>query len=137
MDEVKTDGHRSLGGGVIGFGLLAWQPGNAVAFFLQLGEQHLLMAEAIRKQLLIQLTHRWFAVFKQLASFQLLPPSPDHWADREQRQLAWSDQAVGHSVFDALPTSRFVEAWGSPNRGILEVLTAIKLLLRCSFHSSC
>ena len=56
MDEVKTDGHRSLGGGVIGFGLLAWQPGNAVAFFLQLGEQHLLVAQGIGEQLLIQLT---------------------------------------------------------------------------------
>ena len=56
------------------------------------------MAEAIGKQLLIQLTHRWFAVFKQLARFQLLPPRPDHWADAEQRQLARCDQAGVHGV---------------------------------------
>ena len=65
-------------------------------FPLQLGEQHLLVAKAIRKQLLIQFTHRWLAAIKQLASFQLLPPRPDQWADAEQRQLAWCDQAGGH-----------------------------------------
>ena len=29
------------------------------------------------------------------ATLQLLPPGPVHWADAEQRQLAWGDQAEG------------------------------------------
>ena len=50
------------------------------------------MPQAIGKQLLIQLTHRWLAAVKQLLRLQLLPPGPDHWADAEQRQLARGDQ---------------------------------------------
>jgi hypothetical protein len=57
-----------------------------VACLFQLGEQHLLVAQAIGKQLL---------------RLQLLPPGPDHWADAEQRQLAWGDQAGGHGGSDA------------------------------------
>ena len=67
-----------------------------MAFVLQLVEQHLLVAQAIDKQLLIQLTHRWLAAVKQLLRLQLFPPGPDHWADAEQRQLAWRDQASCH-----------------------------------------
>ncbi|WP_198015145.1 hypothetical protein [Synechococcus sp. CC9616] len=43
-----------------------------------------------------QLTHRRLAAFKQLLRLQLFPPGSDHWADAEQRQLAWRDQAGGH-----------------------------------------
>ena len=92
VDELHTLPHRLTGGCVVGFSLFAGQPGNAVALFFQLAEQHLLVAQAIGKQLLIQLTHRWLAVFKQLLRLQLFPPGPDHWADAEQRQLAGCDR---------------------------------------------
>ena len=64
--------------------------------FLQLLEQHLLMTQPIGEQLLVQLAYLWFVALKQFASFQLLPPRPDQWADAEHRQLAWCDQAGGH-----------------------------------------
>ena len=98
MDELQPLSHRFTGGVVVG--LFAGEPGHAVACFFQLGEQHLLVAQAISKQLLIQLAHRWLAAFKQLACFQLLPPRSDHWADRKQRQLARCDQAGWHGHVD-------------------------------------
>ena len=95
MDELHPSGHRFTGCGVVGVGLFTGQPSNAVAFVLQLVEQHLLVAQAISKQLLIHLTHRWLVAFVELLRVQLFPPGPDHWADAEQRQLAWRDQAYG------------------------------------------
>ena len=83
MDELQPLSHRFTGGVVVG--LFAGEPGHAVACFFQLAEQHLLLAQAIGKQLLIQLTHRWLAAVKQLLCLELLPPGPDPWADAEQR----------------------------------------------------
>ena len=91
VDELHPLSHRFTGGDLIGFGMSAWESGNAVACFSQLVEQHLLVAQTIGKQLLIQLTHRWLAACKQLLRLQLLPPGPDHGADAEQRQLAGGD----------------------------------------------
>ena len=65
----------------------------AVACFFQPAKQHLLVAQAISKQLLIQLTHIWLAALEQLLLLQFFPPGSDHWADAEQGKLAGSDQA--------------------------------------------
>ena len=83
MDELHSFCHLLAGCFVVGFGLFPVQSGNAVACLVQLAEQHLLVAQAIGKQLLIQLTHRWLVALKELLRVQLLPPGPDHWADAE------------------------------------------------------
>lgn len=84
--------HRLLHGGVISLRLLSRQTSDAMPILIQLLEQDLLMTQSIGKQLLVQLAYRWFVALKQYPRFQLLPPRPDYRADREQLQLARSDQ---------------------------------------------
>ena len=90
VDEIKAISHRGLGGGLVRAVLLAGQPGNAMALGFQLGEQHLLMAQTISKQLLIQGAGIGLAPLKQAACFQFLPPRADHRAAGEERAPARS-----------------------------------------------
>ena len=52
---------------------------------LQLGEQHLFVAQAIGKKLLLERIGLRLCPRKQSADLQLLPPGTDHGAAGEQR----------------------------------------------------
>jgi len=84
VDDIKALCHGHLGGGVVSLALHAGQPGNAIALGFQLGEQHLLMAETISKELQIQSFWLGFAPLKPATCFQLLPPGTDHRAAGEK-----------------------------------------------------
>ena len=93
MYEIKPLMHRCSGGGVVGLVLLAGQPDHTMTLGLQLAEQHLLVAQAIGKQLLIKSTVFWLLSQKQIAGLQLIPPSPDDGTAGKGGEFAWSDQA--------------------------------------------
>jgi hypothetical protein len=59
---------------------------------LQLGEQHLLMAQAISKQCLIQGRWRWLLACKKILGCKLLPPRPYNRAKAEERKLTGCDK---------------------------------------------
>jgi hypothetical protein len=83
----------------------------------QLAEQHLLMAQAVSKQLLIKSTVYWLLSQKQIADLQLIPPSPDEGAAGERREFAWGNgmvhshlkknRAVGSDSFHVLVVRGF------------------------------
>ena len=68
-----------------------------MALGLQLAQQHLLMAQAIGKQLLIQSTDLRLSALKQPADLQLFPPGSNDRAAGEEGELAWGDQYIHRS----------------------------------------
>lgn len=88
VDEIKAIRQRSSGGGVVGLLLLAGQASDAIALGFQLGEQNLLMTQAIGEELLIERTGLGLVPRKQTACFQYFPPSADHRAAGKGRAIA-------------------------------------------------
>ena len=65
---------------------------------LQPLKQHLLVADAVIKELLIERGDLRLGGIKQAARLQFFPPSPDERTTGEQRELAWRDQRLAHGM---------------------------------------
>jgi hypothetical protein len=68
---------------------------------LQLGEQNLLMAQAIGKECLIKGGWRWPLAYKKLLGCKLLPPCPDSRAKAEEGELTGGYEPIHPDLIES------------------------------------